>query len=716
MWLASKRKLMQKFLISLMIFIAALTIIALFSRHAINEKGKHLLTVIENNHYPAEQASDALLLLNQAENDFQIAILSYSPRKLAMFKDKLKQAFLKIDSISQVKVDSSFLSSGQRESMQWQYQQKVHLSDRIFALKNSVDSVLMLADRFTAKDAQADLFNSIERMARKRAAQQVVDTIKPLPVVAPKKGFFRKLKDVFSGKQDTVRNGTTIISNITQKTYQDSLRHLAAKPQTADSFYQQLLTTLRHKQRQLSVNQANMFIINQNMMDQLKRLVGNLQTYSVALSESVKSAAINEYRSTHTLVDNIGLISLLLTLVFALLLIFYVRKIRGAEEQLWQEYELATSLAQQKTDLLAIMSHEIRNPLNSIIGFLKEFKKSGLSDKQTEMMNAVQLSSNMLLATVNDVLDMSKLESGQFQLQTEQFNPYNTLRLTTESVRFSASNKHLAVDYQFTGDRQLNITGDTFRLNQVLLNLLGNAIKFTSEGGITVQAVLKQTGDAALLEVTVTDTGIGIVKAQQERLFTKYYQASSGRGQTGTGLGLYICYKLIHLQGGTIQVNSTPGKGTSIHFSIPYALVQTPATGGVNNTAVNTSVFSGKTILVADDNDLNLKLIKVMTRSWDITLLLAANGKEALDMLQKEQVDVVLTDMEMAEMDGRAVVTAIRKGSFSHLPVVLSTAHRYTAEEEAQMKKAGFTDVIYKPFDEAQLAQKLFIALQTGHE
>lgn len=714
--LLHKKKLMQRLMISLMCFVAALTLVALYFRYQINQRSQHLLTVVQNSRYPGEQAGEALLLLNQAENDFQLAILSYSPQKLAGYKNKLQQAFVKMDSLNTLAGDSTLPASTiQPAATRQLYQQKVMLSDQIFELKKSFDSVIILAGNFTSRNAQTTLFNAIDRLARQRAAaqQQHADTVKPAPVVETrKKGFFRKLKDAFSGKQDTIRsNAAMVINNTVEKTYRDTVHHTVVKVQTADAFYQQLLHTLRNKQQQLSTNQANMIIINQRMMEQLKQLTTSLQACSYALSENIKTTALQEYQRTQQLLNRTGMFNLLLLLVFAVLIITYVRKIGRAEQQLAREYELATNLAQQKTDLLATMSHEIRNPLNAIIGFLQAFRKSGLTAGQTEMLDSVQFSSDMLLGTVNHVLDMSRLESGRFQLQSIRFNPYRTLGQAVESMRFSAQQKQLHLQYHFTGKNTQLITGDLFRLNQLVINLLSNAIKYTEKGSVTLQATLEQQADKPVLTVAVTDTGAGMSKAQQAQLFTPYYQVNEGDAQKGSGLGLYICHKLVQLQNGSIAVESVPGKGTTMQFTIPYSNAVLPAQSGHAAPVADTSIFSGKKILVADDNELNLKLVSIMTRNWNAEVLLATNGKEAFELLLQENADIVLTDMEMAGMDGNALVSAIRNSRLAFVPVILSSAHTYDEAEITALKQAGFTDVLAKPFNEMQLAQKLYHAL-----
>ncbi len=710
----SRRKLLRKLFIVFLIFVAAISAIALISRHYVTQKLQYLLSVIENNNPETEQAGNVLLTLNQAENDFQFAVFSFNQDKLNLYKSRLQQAFQGIDSLRHQQIDSSFLlHHEQDDEIKALYQRKLQLSENILSLKGNFDSLLLAADVFTS--SKENIFTEQESPRQQHiSVEKSADTVvKQAPVIVKKKGLFKRLKDAFANKADTI-HGTGMQLITSEKKIRDSITQSVMH--NASNYYRQSLNKLRQKQEQISASQADLFAANQRIMDQLKLLVSDLKASSTQLSANIKKIALQEYDSTSDILNRTGLISLVLVLLFSVLLLLYLAKINTAEILMQREHERATSLAQQKTDLLAAMSHEIRNPLNSIIGFLKELKSSGLSAEQSEMMNAIQLSSDMLLATVNDVLDMTRLESGEFQLHPEQFNPYNTLRLTIETMRFSAQDKNLELHYQFEGDRQLNLTGDTFRLKQVVLNLLSNAIKFTEQGSITVQAQLKQTEDRVSLQVTVADTGPGISKAQQAKLFTKYYQTATAKGQTGSGLGLYICQKLVQLQQGTIQVSSIPGKGSSFTFTIPYLSVQAKAVAEIQQIDVNTSVFAGKKILVADDNEVNLRLIKIMTRNWDVHLLMARNGQEALDILSDQQADIVLTDMQMNKMTGEELVRAIRKskGPVQDLPVVLITAYVYTDAEISQLKQNGFTDIIAKPFNETLLAQKLFAALQVA--
>jgi signal transduction histidine kinase len=219
-------------------------------------------------------------------------------------------------------------------------------------------------------------------------------------------------------------------------------------------------------------------------------------------------------------------------------------------------------------DLLHHMSHEVRTPLTSIMGFLYIFSKSEMTPKQAEMLESIQLSSDMVLRTLNDTLDAAKMEHSELAIDAEPFNPDSVLSAVIESMGPIANKKKLYLKYNFTGNKNALVIGDSFRLKQIVVNLLSNAIKYTQEGGVMVNAQL--IVNETRLQVEVTDTGEGISPEQQAGLFSKYYQTSSSKGQAGTGLGLFICKQLIKLQKGRISVKSELGKGSTFTFFIPY--------------------------------------------------------------------------------------------------------------------------------------------------
>jgi CheY-like chemotaxis protein len=400
----------------------------------------------------------------------------------------------------------------------------------------------------------------------------------------------------------------------------------------------------------------------------------------------------------------------MLVLIFAVLLILFINRLNKSEVLLRNENERAVNIAQQKMDLLLHMSHEVRNPLTAIKGFLYIFSKSPLSERQGEMLDSIRLSSDMLLRTLNDTLDAAKMENSEFKINNDPFSPDFTLRSVIESMEFSAQKKGLEMAYTFTGDANAVVLGDGFRLEQVMVNLLSNAIKYTEKGTISINANLDADNK---LHIDVSDTGMGISSEQQSNLFSKYYQTSSSKGKIGTGLGLYICKNLIELQSGKISVKSTVDTGTTFSFFIPY---KKTSERNINNEHVDdpVSLLNGVNILAVDDNELSLLFLKTMTAKWNVRFFQASNGQDALDILARNKIAIVLTDIQMPGMDGNDLLTAIQKldGPAGKVPVVVIGGTSNTAGNKKLLKK-GFAGVISKPFKEAELLEQLLATVNS---
>jgi two-component system sensor histidine kinase BarA len=232
-------------------------------------------------------------------------------------------------------------------------------------------------------------------------------------------------------------------------------------------------------------------------------------------------------------------------------------------------------------------------------------------------------------------------------------------------------------------------------------------LKYTNTGGITLNAELL-TGETSMLQVDVTDTGAGIPADQQANLFSKYYQTSSAKGQTGTGLGLFICKQLVEMQGGKISVKSIPGTGTTFSFFIPYKKNESPAQQQ-NQDPI--ALLNGLRILAVDDNELNLMFLKTMMAKWNVKFHQAADGKEALAIIQQHPINLVLTDLQMPELDGNQLLSAIRalKAPLNQLPVIVISGASEHADEQSLLKQ-GFSGRISKPFVETELIAQLLKA------
>ncbi len=549
----------RKLLLAFLSFIIILVIAALFVRSSISSSLESISKLSNNTQIEQSQAEQALMLLHQSEDDFQASLVSADSIKYTNYKVKLNQAFNKIDTLLKEKSDTTNLTAEQRMRVRFWYQKKLALSNKLYLFKHNFDSLLTnYAKLNKAVGASTDALNKNLHHIKTNLKDKS-DTIRN----KTKKGLLGRLKDAIANKD----NGNSVVIKHTKNIKQTDVitNNASGKKLSLNKKLQQLQqsnVSLLNMQRDLA-------ILNTRIIDEIDDIINDIRDTNYKMVNDFKSMALKSYQENTALLNKFYLIALFLLLAFTGLLIAFVIKLNESELQLRKEIERSVAIAQQKMDLLHHMSHEVRNPLTAIKGFLYIFGKTDLSEKQKKMLESITVSSEMMLTTLNDTLDAAKMENSELKLNSEPFNPDNSLKTIVESMSFSASKKELSLDYHFTGNADAIVYGDSFRLKQIMVNLLSNAIKYTEKGGITVNAQLNATDNK--LQIDVIDTGVGISAEQQASLFSKYYQTSSAKGQIGTGLGLFICRELIKIQGGKITVKSAPDKGTTFSFYIPYA-------------------------------------------------------------------------------------------------------------------------------------------------
>lgn len=687
------KNLARKILLAFLAFIIILSITAFFVRSSINKKLENLSKLasnVENNRVKPEHA---LLLLHESENDFQESLLSVSKKKRVDYKIKLTQAFKEIDTLLKENADTVHLTPAQSNMVKLWYQKKIKLSDKLYVLKHSFDSLLTVYANFNKEtDRNLNGFNTNLNITR-RSVKTSTDSI-----LKKKKGLFGRLKDAILNKDDdsyAVKHS----SNVTDVTTQKNL----AKDK---KLYSKKLQELQQRNMDLLNKQREMIVLNIRIGNELERIINDVKEINYKMADEFKKEALKSYQETTILLNKFYIAALLLILAFSILLILFIIQLNKYERMLWKENERSVAMAQQKMDLLLHMTHEIRNPLTAIKGFLYIFGKSSLSQKQTDMLDSISHSSDMLLRTLNDTLDAAKMENSEFKINCDPFNPDLTLKTVIESMEFSAAKKGLVIGYNFKGDKEAILLGDSFRLKQIMINLLSNAIKYTRKGGVTVNVELVN-GESAL-HVDVCDTGEGISLEQQTKLFSKYYQTSSSKGKQGTGLGLFICKQLVEMQDGKITVKSTPDVGSTFSFFIPYQ--------NNNGDAIDKKgaedplmLLNGISILAVDDNEFNLMFLKVMMGKWNVKFHQATNGKDALDLIAANAITIVLTNIELPETDGYELLTAIKK--IKKLPVIMINGASEGMDVEKALEK-GFSGMISKPFKEAELVEQLVKVLK----
>ncbi len=378
----------------------------------------------------------------------------------------------------------------------------------------------------------------------------------------------------------------------------------------------------------------------------------------------------------------------------------------------------AEESSKAKEIFLANMSHEIRTPINGVLGLATLLSKGDLDPKQQNYIQLIRKSADNLLVIINDILDLAKVESGKIEIENVAFDINEICNQAVQSLRYKSDEKGIEILYRPLSFTNKFVSGDPFRLNQILLNLLNNAIKFTDNGLVELSVqLMEETLQTLTLQIRVKDSGIGIPSDKMETIFEEFKQGGDhiSKRYGGTGLGLSICKKLVELQGGRIWVESSETNGSIFSFELTYLKADKPGDYNRKGKQIDKTSLGRKRVLLAEDNEINQFIAKSMMEDWGFEVHVADTGLKAMGLASINTYDIILMDIQMPEMNGVDATRLIRKQesqSKHHTPILALTANAIKGDKEKYLSE-GMDDYLSKPFEEDELYYKIASLLQS---
>jgi signal transduction histidine kinase len=676
----------------------------------------------------AAKIDSCLIYLYSADNSSRLYLLTSDEKYFNQFKKEITF----VDHVI-TRLNSDNKQVAQSADSKTPRQEKAHLKrESYIQLKSLSDSLLMSAAQIKAAVARKRQQPVSVPVITRTTSHVKIDTLKTIaPVNAvqkdnvekqkPKKKFFGRVFSVFSSKKDKdgeqAAQQTAAPASVVKRRISTTTKTIVLSPETGKKAFQDYKNILQSGFA-LSPAEQQLLLVNYQLIG---RVVRNLEHYKILEQNYINSGRTGLDNSLQDVVFRFkSLSSLIFVFLISLVVIilYNIWKIFHNEQQLISYSERTEQYAASKSAFLASMSHEIRTPLNSVIGFSEQLSLGELNQVQQEQVKAISSSSKMLLEVVNEILDFSKFETGKMNFDMQPFHLHTALEEACHSLQIQAEQKGISLISVLEVDPAVWLIGDCFRLKQVILNFLSNAVKFTEKGQVTLKARLTAgKNNKKLLQVTVKDSGVGISKEHIPLIFGEFSQVASAQhsaSQKGTGLGLAISKKIIELQQGKIWVNSEIGRGSSFSFELLFE--ETAALEQIHTTQNKDDIYlslKDKHILVAEDNQLNVLLLTTILKKWGITYDIAEDGVEALSLFEANDYTILLTDIEMPQMNGIELAKLIRMHidpAKATIPILALTANALKEDKDIYLA-SGIDGVVLKPFTEKNLIDNITSAL-----
>ncbi|MFH1297999.1 MAG: ATP-binding protein [Bacteroidota bacterium] len=681
-----------RLLLIFLVLIVVLTIGTFFwIRDTEEEKIAGALNFLRFKDRNLEMMEKSFQKLYEADNDFWLYTLTYDKVYSTKYSEDINALLATLDTL-RLRLEAYPAETIFVEEASESILRKEELSESFIRMKRLADSLLYGVVKMGSiqRRIQPQRSNNIQRYYPDLQAMGIDTLALTTNSEREKKELFKKVREFLEGNaadsELTIDEVSQVIAGQTNLYYQNQL-------QLQNSF-----------RKRMETQEMKLILTNKRLMEELNEILYLLDGHVEKRNTEIHGSALATINRSARIINLTSMVSLGIVLILLVLIIVTIGRIIRYQKQLQAARRKAENDAAEKSRFLAYMSHELRTPLTSVVGFTEQLKHTPLNQTQEKYLSSLHTSSEMLLTTVNDILDLSKLDSGKMKFLSNPFIPSLVVEEIVNSLRPAATKKGLNVAFTNLVGEKTVLSGDEMRLKQVLVNLLNNAVKYTEQGEIVVTISLKPRISKQYLKVQIADTGIGISKEHLGEVFSEFSQVHEQSGKKwiiGTGLGLPICKKIVEQQGGKIWAESQPGKGSVFSFIIPYNIskrqreeVAPPEKG------IDTSIFTGKRILIVDDTDINLKLLEAIFDNWGVKVDIAKNGKEALELIKTHPFNLILSDVNMPEMDGIEMTRQIRHDpspELSKIPVIILTAN-IVQDEIGKFQQAGVTDFIMKPF------------------
>lgn len=640
----------------------------------------------------------------EVDNLFRLYTIDYDARAYDAYKIKLDTLRLLIDSIAHIPLENNPMSSVSDDlSLSQSYasefaQLRKNIDDLIFY---AVDSLVELRTTTPSRHIRTNLQPNADSIVNKILQDSTLITEVKDTVVREKRGLLNR---IFKARNDTLVN-TSQHETLSQKQIDVVHKNIEHYIETTDRVYRQDLSGLRRVMLQMRNKERALITVNYGLLMGLKRGLDRIKELEIRAIRENEARDFALYKNNF---DRFGLqlVAAVIIMLFMLIfIVYYYYKTSSFETKLYLEKEYASKIAEEKTNLLANVSHEVRAPVNSLKGIIDLLRKdNNVKAIDQEIIQSVDKDISIINSSLNDILSISKLEADELEIKKEYFSPFHLLEEVVSLHQYTAKTKKLTYSFTNQIDPNIAIYSNSFRMRQVISNLISNAIKYTEEGKVTIHAAIDVLDDQHKLVVTVRDTGIGIAPEKKDQVFRKYYVADNKSRSGGFGLGLYISKLLSEQIGGDLSFISKFEQGSTFTFELPIDRKHLRREN-IRNYSVD-DIPHHLEVVIIDDSRISLFFIQQLFKGRT-NVHLFHSAINAWSYIQNTKVDVVITDLIMPEMDGWELLNNIKSSThMANVRVLVSTAEPMLLENTSE-KKYHFDGFISKPVQENEIVKAI---------